>query len=29
MKKLTKLTKEQKAAIPGHVKKWIAKGLST
>src|SRR3990167_6074749 len=29
MKKLTKLTDEQKSAIPAHVKKWIAKGLST
>ena len=29
MKKLTKLTEQQKAAIPAHVEKWIAKGLST
>ena len=29
MKKLTKLTEEQKAAIPGWVKDWIQKGLKT
>src|SRR3990167_4928964 len=29
MKKLTKLTDKQNAAIPAHNKKWIALGLST